>query len=282
MNSDVGDIHLHESLYVGGDVTRARWDYRDSPSLGTFTATARERSSATAQCNAGGGGSSLVEVTREQKVHKGAPGGVVITSNQDGKNPLLRGAVLTITFDMRNSTHVTKRTIAHEVMCCVCMDRPPVVWQAGEQVACPLGHNAVCEECLPVLYQNRQPCPICREPWIAEAVAPIRERADAKARAELAAWRAAELEREAAELAHFQAMQAAEAEAEAAARAAALGHKRKIIISSAASGVSTPTVLFIKRSRIWNRRIRSSCCASCTWSTCSCRLTRATRWGGQS
>jgi hypothetical protein len=156
-------------------------------------------------------------------VHKGAPGGVVITSNQDGKNPLLRGAVLTITFDMRNSTHVTKRTIAHEVMCCVCMDRPPVVWQAGEQVACPLGHNAVCEECLPVLYQNRQPCPICREPWIAEAVAPIRERADAKARAELAAWRAAELEREAAELAHFQAMQAAEAAAEAAARAAALG-----------------------------------------------------------
>ncbi len=196
-------------LYVGGDVTRARWDYTESPCLGTFTATASERSSATAQCNAGGDGSSLVQVKLEQEVHKGAPGGVVIYSNQDGKFPLVRGSVLTLTFDLRNSTSVTERTIAHEGTCCVCMDRPPVAWKAGAPVACPEGHNAVCEECLLAL--KKSGCPLCRAPWNCEAVAPIR--ADAKARAELAAWLAAELERE-------QAMQAAEAAARAAAAAA--------------------------------------------------------------
>ena len=133
---------------------------------------------------------------------------------------MVRGSVLTLTFSLCNSTAVAERTIAHEDTCCVCMDRPPVAWKAGAPVACPQGHNAVCEECLLALYKRGKPCPLCREPWTDEAVAPIRRRADAKARAELEAWRAAEREREAAELAHFQARQAAEAEARAAAAAA--------------------------------------------------------------
>jgi hypothetical protein len=209
-------------LFVGEDVTRAWWApyYDISTCLGTFTATARERSSATAQCNADGEWSSRVEVTREHQVRKGAPGGVVIFSNHKGKFPLVRGSVFTFTFSLRNSTAVAERTIAHEDTCCVCMDRPPVAWKAGAQVACPQGHNAVCEECLLALYKRGKPCPLCREPWSDEAVAPIRRRADAKARAELAAWRAAEQEREAAELAHFQARQAAENAARAAAAAA--------------------------------------------------------------
>jgi hypothetical protein len=207
-------------VFVGGDVTLAKWDYRVSPCLGTFTATARERSSATAQCNADGEWSTLVKVTREHQVRKGAPGGVVIFSNHEGKFPLVRGSVLTLTFSLCNSTAVAERTIAHEDTCCVCMDRPPVAWKAGAPVACPQGHNAVCEECLLALYKRGKPCPLCREPWAYEAVAPMQRRADAKARAELEAWRAAEREREAAELAHFQARQAAEAAARAAAAAA--------------------------------------------------------------
>ncbi len=117
-------------LFVGKDVTQARWapHYDKSPCLGTFTATARERSSATAQCNADGEWSSRVEVTREHQVHKGAPGGVVIFSNQEGKFPLVRGSVFTFTFSLRNSTSVAERTITHEDTCCVCMDRPPVAW----------------------------------------------------------------------------------------------------------------------------------------------------------
>jgi len=209
-------------VFVGNDVTQARWapNYARSPSLGTFTATARERSSATAQCNADGEWSTLVKVTREHQVRKGAPGGVVIFSNHEGKFPLVRGSVLTLTFSLCNSTAVAERTIAHEDTCCVCMDRPPVAWKAGAPVACPQGHNAVCEECLLALYKRGKPCPLCREPWAYEAVAPMQRRADAKARAELEAWRAAEREREAAELAHFQARQAAEAAARAAAAAA--------------------------------------------------------------
>jgi hypothetical protein len=216
-NFDTNDDFF--KLYVGGDVTRARWapDYAKSPCLGTFTATARERSSATAQCNADGEWSTRVEVTREYEVRKGAPGGVVILSKEEGKFPLVRGSVLTLTFSLCNSTSVaerTERTIAHEDTCCVCMDRPPVAWKAGEQVACPQGHNAMCAECLLALYKRGKPCPLCREPWTDEAVAPIRERADAKARAEKAAWRAAEQERESAERAHIQAQQAAAVAAE--------------------------------------------------------------------
>lgn len=209
-------------VFVGGDVTRAWWapNYAKSPSLGTFTATARERSSATAQYNADGEWSTLVKVTREHQVRKGAPGGVVIFSNHEGKFPLVRGSVLTLTFSLCNSTAVAERTIAHEDTCCVCMDRPPVAWKAGAPVACPQGHNAVCEECLLALYKRGKPCPLCREPWAYEAVAPMQRRADAKARAKLEAWRAAEREREAAELAHFQARQAVEAAARAAAAAA--------------------------------------------------------------
>lgn len=214
--------HDFFKLYVGGDVTRATWApyYDRSPCLGTFTATARERSSATAQCNADGKWSTRVEVTREHEVRKGAPGGVVIFSNQEGKFPLVRGSVFTFTFSLCNSTSVAERTIAHEDTCCVCFSQPPVVLNAGDQVACRQGHNAVCEECLLNLYNRGMSCPLCREPWTDEAVAPIRRRADAKARAEKAAWRAAELEREAAELAHFQALQAAENAARAAAAAA--------------------------------------------------------------
>jgi hypothetical protein len=203
-------------VFVGGDVTRAWWapNYAKSPSLGTFTATARERSSATAQCNADGEWSTLVKVTREHQVRKGAPGGVVIFSNHEGKFPLVRGSVLTLTFSLCNSTAVAERTIAHEDTCCVCFDRPPVAWKAGAQVACPLGHNAVCEQCILALYKLGQPCPLCREPWTYKVVAPIRERADAKATTELAAWRAEEQERKEAEHAHIQAQQAAAAAAE--------------------------------------------------------------------
>jgi hypothetical protein len=201
-------------VFVGGDVTRARWDYAKSPCLGTFTATARERSSATAQCNADGEWSTLVKVTREHQVRKGAPGGVVIFSNHEGKFPLVRGSVLTLTFSLCNSTAVAERTIAHEDTCCVCMDRPPVAWKAGAPVACPQGHNAVCEQCILALYKLGQPCPLCREPWTYKVVAPIRERADAKAMAELAAWRAEEQQRKEAERAHIQAQQAAAAAAE--------------------------------------------------------------------
>lgn len=203
-------------LYVGGDVTRATWApyYDRSPCLGTFTATARERSSATAQCNADGEWSTRVEVTREHEVRKGAPGGVVVFSNQEGKFPLVRGSVFTLTFSLCKSTSVAERTIAHEDTCCVCFSQPPVACKAGDQVACPRGHNAVCEECLLALYKRWQPCPLCREPWTYEAVAPIRRRADAKARAELAAWRAEEQQRKEAERAHIQAQQAAAAAAE--------------------------------------------------------------------
>ena len=94
---------------------------------------------------------------------------------------------------------------------------PPARGVEGRRAS---GDNAVCEECLLALYKRGQPCPLCREPWAYEAVAPMQRRADAKARAELEAWRAAEREREAAELAHFQARQAAEAAARAAAAAA--------------------------------------------------------------
>jgi hypothetical protein len=133
---------------------------------------------------------------------------------------LVRGSVFTFTFSLRNSESVAERTIAHEDTCCVCFSQPPVACKAGEQVVCPQGHNAVCAECLLALYQRGQPCPLCREPWTYKAVAPIRERADAKVRAEQAAWWAAEQERQAAERAHIQAQQAAEAAARAAAAAA--------------------------------------------------------------
>lgn len=203
-------------IYVGGDVTQATWapDYAKSPCLGTFTATARERSSATAQCNADGAWSTRVQVTREHEVRKGAPGGVVIFSNQEGKFPLVRGSVFTLTFSLCKSTSVAERTIAHEDTCCVCFDRPPVAWKAGAQVACPLGQNAVCEQCLLELYKLGQPCPLCRQPWAYEAVAHMQRRADANARAKLEAWRAEEQQRKEAERAHIQAQQAAAAAAE--------------------------------------------------------------------
>jgi len=209
-------------LYVGNNVRQDSWApwYDSSPCLGTFTATAIERSSATAQCAADGTWSTLVKETRTHEVRKGAPGGVVRYTNVPGEIPLVRGAVFTLTFSLRSSTVVAQRTIAHEAMCCVCMDRPPVECKVGAPVACPQGHNAVCEQCLLALYQRGRPCPLCRKPWTYEAVAPLQRRADAKARAEREAWLAAEREREAAELAHFQARQAAEAAARAAAAAA--------------------------------------------------------------
>lgn len=200
-------------MYVGSNVSDAKWDYENSPCLGAFTGTARELSSATAQCN-DGEWSSLVEVTREHEVHKGEPGGVVIVSQEVGKYPLARGSVFTLTFSLCNSTSVAKRTIAHEDTCCVCFDRPPVSWNAGEKVACPQGQNAVCEVCLLKLFKNQQPCPLCRQPWVREAIVPIRARADAEAEAERAAWRAAEQERKAAEAAARAAQAAARAAAE--------------------------------------------------------------------
>lgn len=187
-------------IYVGSNVSDAKWDYENSPCLGTFTGTARELSSATAQCN-DGEWSSRVEVTREHEVRKGESGGVVIVSQELGKSPLARGSVFTLTFSLCNSTSVAERTIAHEDTCCVCFDRPPVSWNAGEKVACPQGHNAVCEVCLLKLFRNRQPCPLCRQPWVLEAIVPIHVRAVAQAEAERAAWRAAEQERKAAEAA---------------------------------------------------------------------------------
>lgn len=187
-------------MYVGKDVPNATWDYATSPRLGTFTATPRKRSSATAQCNAGAW-SSRVEVTCEHEVRKGAPGGVVIFSQEPGKFPLARGSVFALTFSLCNSTSVAERAIAHEDTCCVCFDRPPVQLKAGEKLACPQGQNGVCEVCLLKLYRKGQPCPLCRQPWTAEAVAPIHARAEAEAKAKLAAWKAAEQEREAAEAA---------------------------------------------------------------------------------